>query len=66
MNINSQKFDIKAIIFDRDGVIIDAETIALKSIFFGLNKMGINASKKDIQHMAGNSIDSLKKLLLSK
>ena len=63
---NLKSSDIKAIIFDRDGVIIDAETLALQSIFFGLKKVGIRASKNDVPLMTGMSIDALKEQLLSK
>lgn len=57
---------MKAIIFDRDGVIIDTDTLASQSVFFGLEKVGINASEKDIPLMAGKSIDALKEFLYSK
>jgi HAD superfamily hydrolase (TIGR01509 family) len=63
---NKKKSGIKAIIFDRDGVIIDTDTLVLESVFFGLKKIGITASKNDIPLMAGMSIDALKELLLSK
>lgn len=63
---NRKEHGIKAIIFDRDGVIIDTDTLVLESIFFGLEKIGITASKNDIPLMAGMSIDALKELLLSK
>ncbi len=57
---------VKAIIFDRDGVIIDTDTLVSQSVFFGLEKIGINASENDIPLMAGKSIDALKELLCSK
>lgn len=58
--------DIKAVIFDRDGVIIDTDTLVLQSVFFGLEKMGVSATKKDVPLMAGKSIDALKEFLRSK
>lgn len=63
---NKKKSEIKAIIFDRDGVIIDTDTLVLQSVFFGLEKIGISASKNDIPLMSGRSIDALKEFLLSK
>ncbi len=56
----------KAVIFDRDGVIIDTDTLVGPSIIYGLKKVGIDASENDVPPMAGKSIDTLKELLLSK
>ncbi len=63
---NLRMTGVKAIIFDRDGVIIDTDTLVSQSVFFGLEKIGINASENDIPLMAGKSIDALKELLCSK
>lgn len=63
---NQRIADVKAIIFDRDGVIIDTDTLVSQSVFFGLEKIGINASEEDIPLMAGKSIESLKEFLLNK
>lgn len=63
---NLKTTGVKAIIFDRDGVIIDTDTLVSQSVFFGLEKIGINASENDIPPMAGKSIDALKELLYSK
>lgn len=62
----SEKISVKAIIFDRDGVIIDTDTLVGESIIFGLKEMGIEATEQDVPIMAGKSIDALKELLLSK
>ena len=56
----------KAIIFDRDGVIIDTDTLVSESMYYGLKTIGINATNKEVPIMAGISIDKLKTLLLSK
>lgn len=65
--MNNQKvIDVKAIIFDRDGVIIDTDSLVLESVFFGLSKIGVKFSNNDVPLMAGRSIDSLKEFLLNK
>lgn len=56
----------KAIIFDRDGVIIDSDTLVGQSITYALKEVGINIPEGKIPPMAGKSIDTLKDLLLSK
>jgi len=58
--------NVSAVIFDRDGVIIDTDTLVLESVFFGLKQLGINASKDDVPLMAGMSIDALKIYLVNK
>ncbi len=56
----------KAIIFDRDGVIIDTDSAIADSMLYGLRALGINATEKDVPLMAGKSIDTIKEYLLSK
>lgn len=56
----------KAIIFDRDGVIIDTDSSIAASMVYGLNALGITATKDDVPLMAGKSIDTIKDYLLSK
>lgn len=63
---NQKTTEVKAIIFDRDGVIIDTDTLVLQSILFGLKKIGVNATENDIPLMTGKSIDALKEFLSSK
>lgn len=55
-----------AVIFDRDGVIIDTDTLVGESVIFGLKQMGIDVSADDVPLMAGKSIDALKELLLNR
>lgn len=60
------RVNAKAIIFDRDGVIIDTDTLVARSIIFGLRNVGIDVHENEVPIMAGKSIDALKELLLSK
>ncbi len=56
----------KAVIFDRDGVIIDSDTLVGQSIIYGLREIGIDVPEDDIPPMAGKSVDTLRDSLLSK
>lgn len=44
---------IKAVIFDRDGVIIDSESVHVNSFVSTYNEMGIDVSKGEMNHIAG-------------
>jgi HAD superfamily hydrolase (TIGR01509 family) len=49
---------LKAILFDRDGVIIDTEPINIRAGFEAFRKLGVELSQTDIQKIVGrNSID---------
>ncbi|MFA6064324.1 MAG: HAD family phosphatase [archaeon] len=57
---------IKAIIFDRDGVLIDSEMIHKESIKQGLKKVGFNFDETDFKQIYARSPDHYKEFLLSK
>lgn len=62
----NQKFTAKAIIFDRDGVIIDTDALFPESIMYGLKQVGITAKESDVPWVAGTSMEKFKELLLKK
>ena len=44
---------MKAVIFDRDGVILDSESISVKSAVTAFQKLGIEIEKKEIDWILG-------------
>jgi len=55
---------LKAIIFDKDGILIDSEKFHVLSVSQAFNEIGIKLTKKDLQEIGGRNIhDSLKQLL---
>jgi beta-phosphoglucomutase-like phosphatase (HAD superfamily) len=57
---------IKAILFDRDGVLIDSEDIHYQSVIFGLKKFGIICNKLELSFITGKNPIDYKKTFLNK
>lgn len=57
---------IKAIIFDRDGIIIDSEALHVFSVETSLKKFGIEIDNETREYIIGKHTDHYKEYLLSK
>jgi len=67
MNINqSKQSKIKAIIFDRDGVLIDSEYAHLQSVELSLNKQNFSLKKEDEKEVVGMHPDEYTSYFVSK
>jgi HAD superfamily hydrolase (TIGR01509 family) len=58
--------DIKAVIFDRDGVIVDTESIHVDSTLKALGKLGVNVSRSDLEFIHGRHPDDYKSDIMSR
>lgn len=56
----------KAVIFDRDGVIINTEGILIDSVKKSFKKLGFTVQKEDITQLIGRSFDVYKSYFLAK
>lgn len=65
-NFMSNNSIIKAVIFDRDGVIIDTEGVHIESIKYGFKKLGYIVEKEDYPHIIGQNSVKVKEYFLSK
>ena len=62
----NNKPNIKAIIFDRDGVIINTEGLVASSVTQAFKHFGYTVTKEDLNYIIGRSADKYKDYFLSK
>ena len=56
----------KAVIFDRDGVILDSESVHINSTIYAFNKLGISLNEEEIDELIGKHPEDYKIYLLKK
>ncbi len=56
----------KAVIFDRDGVILDSESVHINSTIYAFNKLGISLNEEDIDELIGKHPEDYKIYFLKK
>lgn len=61
-----QKLKVKAVIFDRDGIIINTEGVVIDSIRKAFKQLGFTLEENDISHIIGRSYDVYKHYFLKK
>lgn len=62
----NQPLKVKAIIFDRDGVIINTEGVVIDSVREAFKKLGFVLQKEDLSKIIGRSRDDYKDYFLKK
>lgn len=62
----ANKLKVKAVVFDRDGVIIDTEGVVIDSITKAFAQLGFTVGEEDFQHTIGRSSTDYKDYFLSK
>lgn len=62
----SQSLKIQAVIFDRDGVIINTEGLVIKSIRYALRMLGFELQDEDIPQITGRSFNVYKSYFQNK
>lgn len=61
-----QTLTVKAVVFDRDGVIINTEGVVLDSIKKAFTELGFTVQDEDLPHTIGRSPDIYKEYFLKK
>lgn len=62
----TKKLKVKAVIFDRDGVIINTEGVAIHSVREAFKVLGFEFKEEDISQIIGRSPDAYKDYFLKK
>ena len=62
----NQTLKVKAVIFDRDGVIINTESVVIDSVKQAFEEQGFIVQQEDIPHIIGRSYDVYKHYFLEK
>jgi HAD superfamily hydrolase (TIGR01509 family) len=62
----SKPLKVKAVIFDRDGVIIDTQGLLITSVRYAFKQLGFELHDKDIDQLIGRSIDDYLQYFLNK
>lgn len=60
------KFKAKAILFDRDGVIINSEYAVIYSVTNAFKSLGFTVSNEDLEYIVGRSFNNYKDYFLQK
>lgn len=61
-----KSFKVKAVIFDRDGVIINTEGLLIASVRIAFKQLGFELQDEDIPHLIGRSYLAYKQYFLDK
>jgi HAD superfamily hydrolase (TIGR01509 family) len=56
----------KAVIFDRDGIIINTEGVVIDSVRKAFEKLGFTLQEEDLPHIIGRSVEVYKEYFLKK
>lgn len=64
--MNNYPLKIKAVFFDRDGVIIDTDPVVISSAKESFRRLGFNMQSEDIEQIIGRSYTVYKDFFLSK
>lgn len=59
-------FNVKSVIFDRDGVIINSECAVRVSVKKALSMHGVNVTEDDLEYIVGKSVNTYKDYFMSK